>query len=80
MLAVLIAAVSGGTDTVAHLIQTVLPRYAGTTLVLVLLVALGTFALGVGAAWLVTMTRFPGVRVLEIALVLPLAFPAYVLA
>ncbi|XHY16881.1 hypothetical protein SuNHUV7_16730 (plasmid) [Pseudoseohaeicola sp. NH-UV-7] len=80
MLAVLIAALSGGTDTVAHLIDTVLPRYAGTTLVLVLLVALGTFALGVGAAWLVTMTRFPGVRILEIALVLPLAFPAYVLA
>ncbi|MEH6741133.1 MAG: iron ABC transporter permease, partial [Sulfitobacter sp.] len=35
---------------------------------------------GVGAAWLVTMTRFPGVKIFEIALVLPLAFPAYVLA
>ncbi|WP_299500912.1 iron ABC transporter permease [uncultured Roseobacter sp.] len=80
MLAVAIAALSGGTDTVAHLMQTVLPRYAGTTLVLVLLVSIGTFALGVGAAWLVTMTRFPGVRFFEIALVLPLAFPAYVLA
>mgnify|MGYP001952022417 CR=1 FL=1 len=80
MLAVAIAALTGGTETVTHLIQTVLLRYAGTTLILVLLVSLGTFAIGVGAAWLVTMTRFPGVRVLEIALVLPLAFPAYVLA
>jgi iron(III) transport system permease protein len=80
MLAVALAALTGGTDTVAHLMQTVLPRYAGTTLVLVLLVSIGTFSIGVGAAWLVTMTRFPGVRVLEIALILPLAFPAYVLA
>ncbi|MBJ6372788.1 ABC transporter permease [Sedimentitalea arenosa] len=80
MLAVALAAVTGGTDTITHLIETVLPRYAGTTLALVGMVAVGTFAIGVGAAWLVTMTRFPGVRVLEIALVLPLAFPAYVLA
>lgn len=80
MIAVAVAALTGGTDTVRHLMNTVLPGYAGTTLVLVLLVALGTFAIGVGAAWLVTMTRFPGVRLLEIALVLPLAFPAYVLA
>ena len=80
MVAVAIAALTGGTDTVRHLLATVLPGYAGATLVLVILVALGTFAIGVGAAWLVTMTRFPGVRLLEIALVLPLAFPAYVLA
>lgn len=80
MVAVALAALTGGTDTIAHLMQTVLPRYTATTLALVVLVAIGTFAIGVGAAWLVTMTRFPGVRVLEIALVLPLAYPAYVLA
>ncbi|MFC3614744.1 ABC transporter permease [Lutimaribacter marinistellae] len=80
MVAVALAAVTGGTETVGHLMQTVLPRYAGTTLLLVVLVAAGTFVIGVGAAWLVTMTRFPGSRLLEIALVLPLAFPAYVLA
>ena len=80
MLAVLIASITGGTDTISHLLDTVLPRYAINTLALVGLVALGTFAVGVGAAWLVTMTRFPGVRILEVALILPLAFPAYVLA
>jgi len=80
MLAVALAAVTGGTDTISHLIETVLPRYALTTLALVVLVAIGTFAIGVGAAWLVVMTRFPGVRFFEIVLVLPLAFPAYVLA
>ena len=80
MIAVLLAALLGGTDTIRHLVGTVLPGYAVTTLLLVVLVSIGTFAIGVGAAWLVTMTRFPGVRLLEIMLVLPLAFPAYVLA
>ncbi|MDA7963698.1 iron ABC transporter permease [Ruegeria sp.] len=80
MVAVVLAAVTGGTDTISHLLETVLPRYLLTTAVLVILVSVGTFSIGVGAAWLVTMTRFPGVRFLEIALVLPLAFPAYVLA
>ncbi|MGV6804422.1 MAG: ABC transporter permease [Ruegeria sp.] len=80
MVAVVLAALTGGTDTIRHLLETVLPGYAVTTLILVALVSGGTFAIGVGAAWLVTMTRFPGVRLFEIALVLPLAFPAYVLA
>jgi iron(III) transport system permease protein len=80
MAAVALAAVTGGTDTISHLMETVLPRYTGTTVALVALVGAGTLALGTGAAWLVTMTRFPGVRFFEIALILPLAFPAYVLA
>nr|WP_158966066.1 iron ABC transporter permease [Chachezhania sediminis] len=80
IVAVSLAAVTGGTDSVAHLWSTVLPRYTLTTIALVAIVATGTFTIGVGTAWLVTMTRFPGVRVLEIVLVLPLAFPAYVLA
>lgn len=80
MIAVALAALTGGTDTVRHLIDTVLGEYTRTTLALVVIVASGTFAIGVGAAWLVTMTRFPYARVFEVALVLPLAFPAYVLA
>ena len=80
IIAVVLAAATGGTETIAHLSNTVLPRYAGTTLVLVLMVSVGTLFLGVGSAWLVTMTRFPGAKLFEISLVLPLAFPAYVLA
>ena len=80
MAAVALAALTGGTETISHLMDTVLPRYTGTTIALVALVGTGTLMLGTGAAWLVTMTRFPGVRFFEIALILPLAFPAYVLA
>ncbi|MDJ1008666.1 MAG: iron ABC transporter permease [Paracoccaceae bacterium] len=79
-LGVVAAAIAGDLDTLTHLADTVLWRYTSTTLVLCLLVSLGTFALGTGTAWLVTMTEFPGRRLLEIALVIPLAFPAYVLA
>ena len=80
IIAVAIAALSGGFDTIVTLSQSVLPRYAGATLQLSVIVGLGTAVIGTGAAWLVTMTRFFGRRVLEIALALPLAFPAYVLA
>jgi iron(III) transport system permease protein len=78
--AVAFAAAAGDLDTWRHLVATVLPGYVLNTLMLVLLVAAGTAAIGTGAAWLVTMTRFPGSRLFEIALALPLAFPAYVLA
>lgn len=80
MVAVVFAALTGGFDTGLHLASTLLPRFAGNTLLLVALVALGTAVIGTVTAWLVTMTRFPGVRVLEYLLPLPLAFPAYVLA
>lgn len=63
-----------------HLADTVLPGYLGTTALLLLLVGLGVTAVGVGAAWLVTMLEFPGRRGFEWLLVLPMAMPAYVMA
>lgn len=64
----------------AHLAATVLPEYLRNTLALVAGVGIGTIVIGTGTAWLVTMCRFPGSRAFEWALLLPLAFPAYVLA
>ncbi|NJN69836.1 MAG: iron ABC transporter permease [Nitrospira sp.] len=43
-------------------------------------VALLTLLLGVATAWMVTRFEFPGRRLWEVALVLPLAMPTYVLA
>ncbi|MAU41880.1 MAG: iron ABC transporter permease [Kordiimonas sp.] len=68
------------TDIWAHLFETVLQDYILNTLQLTLGVLLGTFFIGVGTAWLVTMCRFPGRRLFEWALFLPMAIPAYVLA
>lgn len=63
-----------------HLLDTVLARYLVNTLVLMLGVGALVLVMGVAAGWLVTMCRFPGVRVFEWALLLPLAMPAYVVA
>lgn len=79
MIAVVIAATMGTTETLRHLADTVLLRYALTTLYLIVIVVIGTAVIGTGAAWLVTMTRFPGRGVLEVMLALPFAFPAYVM-
>jgi iron(III) transport system permease protein len=61
-----------------HLIRTVLPRYVGTTVALVTLVAALCSLVGIAAAWLVTVYDFPGRRALGWLLVLPLAIPTYI--
>ena len=63
-----------------HLAQTVLADYILNSLWLMIGVGCGVLVIGVGTAWLVTMCRFPGSRLFEWALLLPLAAPAYVLA
>ena len=63
-----------------HLAATVLARYVANTAWLIFGVGIGTSVIGVGAAWLVTMCRFPGRPVLEWALLMPLAVPAYAIA
>ena len=62
-----------------HIVSTVLTGYVVNTLLMMIGVGALAAACGVGTAWLVTMYRFPGVRVFEWALLLPLAVPAYVL-
>ena len=63
-----------------QMLQTVLPAYAGTSLLLCLLVGAGVAAVGMATASAVTLFEFPGRRVFEWALLLPLAMPAYVVA
>ncbi|MEX2299058.1 MAG: iron ABC transporter permease [Dongiaceae bacterium] len=67
-------------DVWRHLAGTVLPDYLRGSLLLALSVGVGTMVIGTGTAWLVTLCRFPGRAILSFALLLPLAFPAYVIA
>ena len=60
--------------------RTVLPDYALTTLWLCLMVTTGVIAVGLSAAVAVTLFDFPGRKIFEWALLLPLAMPAYVVA
>ncbi|MEJ2514847.1 MAG: iron ABC transporter permease, partial [Gammaproteobacteria bacterium] len=63
-----------------HIASVLLPSYLGNSFLLGLGTAAGVLVIGLSCAWLVAMCRFPGRRFFEWALVLPLAFPAYVIA
>jgi iron(III) transport system permease protein len=60
--------------------RTVLPGYIGTTVALCLMVAVGVVLVGLSTAAAVTLFDFPGRKIFEWALLLPLAMPAYVVA
>lgn len=63
-----------------HLLQTVLPNSLMQTLILMVGAGVLTLVTGAGAAWLVTMYRFPGRGIADRLLVIPLAMPTYIVA
>ncbi|GGI20686.1 ABC transporter permease [Oxalicibacterium faecigallinarum] len=67
-------------QTFTHLWQTVLPEYILNSLTIALIVTVLTAVIGIGCAWLVAVFDFPGRKLFEWALILPLAMPAYVVA
>jgi iron(III) transport system permease protein len=80
IVAVIVIGLTPSDDIWSHLASTVLPLYISTTLQLMIGVGIGTLIIGVGTAWLVSTCRFPGKRLFEWALLLPMALPAYVIA
>jgi iron(III) transport system permease protein len=80
VLVVLLNLLAPSTDTWRHLADTVLADYVANSLLLMLGVAFGVIVGGVTTAWITTMCSFPGRRVFEWALLLPMAMPAYVMA
>jgi iron(III) transport system permease protein len=63
-----------------HLVDTVLSDYILNSLWLMLGVSLGTLLIGVSTAWLTSICDFPGRKFFQWSLLLPLAFPAYIIA
>jgi iron(III) transport system permease protein len=63
-----------------HLSSTVLPDYVQNSLLLAFGVGGGALLIGTSLAWLVVFYRFPGRNILQWALLLPLAMPAYIIA
>ncbi|PKM44630.1 MAG: iron ABC transporter permease [Gammaproteobacteria bacterium HGW-Gammaproteobacteria-1] len=63
-----------------HLKQTVLQEYITNSLVLLFGVGIGVLAIGIPAAWMVSLCEFPGRRWFEWGLLLPMAMPAYIIA
>lgn len=64
----------------SHLVDTVLADYVANSLILMIGVTVGTLVMGVSTAWLVAMCEFPGRRLFQWALLLPMAMPAYIIA
>lgn len=79
-LAVLASLAAPVGDVMRHILGTVGAGYLINTTILCLAVGTIGGALGVAAALLVALCEFPGRRTLSLALVLPLATPAYIAA
>jgi iron(III) transport system permease protein len=80
IIAIALIALKPSGDTWPHLIANVLPGALRRTLGLMAGVGLLSLLIGTGTAWLVTMYRFPGRRIFEWLLLLPLAVPTYIIA
>jgi iron(III) transport system permease protein len=78
--ALIVTAAVGSDDLWAHLFTFVLPVAARDTLVLLAGVGLLTALIGTGTAWLVAAHDFPGRKIFDWALLLPLAVPTYIIA
>lgn len=63
-----------------HLAETVLGSYLTHSFLLMGGVGIGVAVIGVGTAWMVSLYRFPGSKLLEWALILPMSVPAYLMA
>ncbi len=67
-------------DVWQHLRETMLGEYVTNSLALLFGVGIGVLVIGVPVAWLVSVCEFPGRRIFQWALMLPLAMPAYIIA
>lgn len=80
VLALVWQAAQGSEGLWTHLSRHVLPHALSQTAILMAGVGLLTAGIGTSVAWLVTAHDFPGRRMLEWALLLPLAVPTYIVA
>lgn len=80
VLALLWQALQGSSGLWPHLLAYVLPQAFLQTGMLLVGVGILVTLLGTSTAWLVTAYDFPGRRLLEWALLLPLAVPTYIIA
>jgi iron(III) transport system permease protein len=78
VIAVLLAAAAPGGEVWPHLWRTELADLLRSSLLLALLVGAMAASMGAISAWLVAACRFRGRALIEVALLLPLAMPAYV--
>ncbi len=80
LISIALMATQGKLDVWLHLSRTVLPGYLFNSAGLMLGVGINTLIIGAGSAWAIARYDFPGRNILQWALLLPLAMPAYITA
>ena len=80
ILIVILSLFGGFSENWFHIFDYIIFDYVKSSLILVLGVASIVLAVGTVTAWIVTTYNFPGKRLFEWALILPLAIPPYILA
>ena len=80
ILIVILSLFGGFSENWFHIFDYLIFVYVKSSLILVLGVASIVLAVGTVTAWIVTTYNFPGKRLFEWALILPLAIPPYILA
>jgi len=80
VLTVLSSTLLPSSDVWQHLKSTVLAEYVKNSLLLVVGVSIGTLTIGIITAWLCSVCEFPGRKFFSWLLLLPLAFPPYIIA
>lgn len=78
--ALIAVAAAGSEDLWSHLLAYVLPAALRDTVALLAGVGILTALIGTGTAWLVAAHDFPGRKIFDWALLLPLAVPTYIIA
>lgn len=77
---ILVRLFDGSNEVWRHISATLLPGYIINSIILIAGTSVLTLVLGVSTAWLVTLYKFPGHRMFEWLLILPLALPTYIVA
>ena len=80
LISIVLTATGDTGNLMPHLFQTVLARYVGNTLLLMVGVGFLATIFGVSTAWVVSRYHFPCRRLFDWLLVLPAAMPAYIIA
>ncbi|MDX1303886.1 iron ABC transporter permease [Photobacterium sp.] len=79
ILAIFYTAMGESDEVFSHLMSTVMGTYTANTFWLVTGTVVLALAFGLPAAWIMAMCRIPGEKILQWALVLPLAMPGYII-
>ena len=78
ILAIFMTSIGETDELFSHLLSTVMPTYTLNTVALAAGTMLLSAVFGIPSAWIMAMCKIPSERVLQWALVLPLAMPSYI--